>query len=115
LTETNLVAYIRSKLYAFNGYSTKPWGYVNFMATFYQGEARRTMRVQFLVIDCKSLYNCIIRRATLAELGTTSSTANIKMTNHGKDDTIATLHANKNHRSVCLPKTPPREKRKRLL
>ena len=39
------------------------------MVTFGEGEAKKTITVPFLVIDCPSLYNCIIGRTRLAQLG----------------------------------------------
>jgi len=62
LTEKNLSPYVGSERYGFNGSSMQPWGYVQLMVTFDEEEAKKTITVPFLVIDCPSLYNCIIGR-----------------------------------------------------
>jgi len=69
VTEKNLSPYVGSKLYGFNGLNTQPLGYVQLLATFGEGEAKKTITIPFLVIDCPSLYNCIIGRTGLAQLG----------------------------------------------
>jgi len=43
------------------------------------------------VIDCPSLYNCIIGRTRLAQLGATCSTTHLKLKYHDKDGIIASL------------------------
>lgn len=62
LNNKNLSPYVGSKLYGFNSSSTKPRGYVELLVTFDQGMARMIVKIKFLVIDCSSLYNCIIGR-----------------------------------------------------
>jgi len=64
------------------------------------------------VIDCPSLYNCIIGRTGLAQLGAACLTAHLKLKYHAKDGIIASLNgdiedekrcflqANKTHNSV---------------
>jgi len=92
LTEKNLSPYVESELYAFNDSSTQPWGYVQLLVTFGEGEAKKTIPVPFLVIDCLSLYNCIIGRTRLALRGAACSTAHLKLKYHAKDDIIASLN-----------------------
>jgi len=75
LTEKNLSPYIGNELYGFNGSSTQPWGYVELLVTFGEKEAKKTIKIPFLVIDCPSLYNCIIGRTGLAQLGAACSTS----------------------------------------
>jgi len=62
MKEKNLSPYVGSKLYGFNGSSTKSRGYVELLVTFEQGEARKTIKIAFLMIAYSSLYNCIIGR-----------------------------------------------------
>jgi len=66
LTEKNLSLYVGNELYRFNGLSTQPWGYVELLVTFGEKEAKKTIKIPFLVIDCPYLYNCIIGRIGLA-------------------------------------------------
>jgi hypothetical protein len=66
------------------------------------------------VIDYTSLYNCIIGRTGLAQLGAACSTAHLKLKYHADNSTITTLHgdieaaqrcflqANKHQNSVSL-------------
>ncbi|MCI46537.1 hypothetical protein A2U01_0067777, partial [Trifolium medium] len=85
LTEENLVPYIGPDLQGFNGSQTKPWGYVDLIVTFGEEETMKSVKVQFMVVDCPSLYNCIIGRTTLAELYAVSSTIHLKMKYYTKD------------------------------
>jgi RNase P protein component len=106
--------------------------YVELLVTFGEGEVRRTKKVYSLVIDYKSLCNCIIERPALAELGAVSSSTHLKMKYHSNNNIATTLHAdiedahgcflkaNKSQSSVYIPKTPfkgkvIREKIKRLM
>jgi hypothetical protein len=69
LTKSNLAPYVGTELYGFNGSSTKPWGNVELLVTFGEGNGMKTIKITFLVIDRTSLYNCIIGRTGLAQLG----------------------------------------------
>ena len=66
LMENKFAPYVGTKLYGFNESSTKPWGYVELLVTFREGKGMKTIKIPFLVIDCTSLYNCIIGRTGLA-------------------------------------------------
>ncbi|GAU49214.1 hypothetical protein TSUD_369830 [Trifolium subterraneum] len=146
LTEENLVPYVGSDLQGFNGSTTKPWGYVDLIVTFGENKAMKSVKVKFLksttkpwgyvdlivtfgenkamksvkvkflVVDCPSLYNCIIGRPTLAELFAVSSTIHLKLKYYTKDGQFATINgdieaarrcfeaASKNLNSVVTPK-----------
>ncbi|MCI64999.1 hypothetical protein A2U01_0086257, partial [Trifolium medium] len=54
LTLENLVPYVGTDLQGFNGSTTKPWGYVDLIITFGDDESLKSVRVQFLVVDCPS-------------------------------------------------------------
>jgi len=84
LTDSNLAPYLDTELYGFNGSSTKPWGYVELLVTFGEGDGAKTLRISFLVINCSSLYNCIIGRTGLAQLGAACSTAHLKLVSCGQ-------------------------------
>jgi hypothetical protein len=92
LIEKNLSPYVGNELYGFNGSSTQPWRYVELLVTFGEKEAKETIKVPFLVIDCPSLYNCIIGRTGLAQLGAACSTTHLKLKYHAKDDITASLN-----------------------
>ncbi|GAU42817.1 hypothetical protein TSUD_288450 [Trifolium subterraneum] len=116
LTEENLVPYVGSDLQGFNGSTTKPWGYVDLIVTFGENKAMKSVKVKFLVVDCPSLYNCIIGRPTLAKLFAVSSTIHLKLKYYTKDGQVATINgdieaarrcfeaASKNLNSVVTPK-----------
>ncbi|GAU27038.1 hypothetical protein TSUD_314000 [Trifolium subterraneum] len=116
LTEENLVPYVGSDLQGFNGSTTKPWGYVDLIVTFGENKVMKSVKVKFLVVDCPSLYNCIIGRPTLAELFAVSSTIHLKLKYYTKDGQVATINgdieaarrcfeaASKNLNSVVTPK-----------
>jgi len=123
LTKKNLSPYVGNELYGFNGSSTRTWGYVGLMVTFGEKEAKKTVKIPFLVIDCPSLYNCIIGRTELAQLGAACSTSHLKLKYHAKDGIIASLNgdieatrrcflqANKTHNSVSQSSKPAKDKR----
>jgi hypothetical protein len=92
LTEKNLSPYVGNELYDFNDSSTQPWGYVELLITFGEKEAKKTRKIPFLVIDCPSLYNCIIRRTGLAQLGAACSTSHLKLKYHAKEGIIASFN-----------------------
>jgi len=124
LTEKNLSPYVGSELYGFNSSYKQPWSYIQLLVTFGEGEAKKTITVPFLVIDCPSLYNCIIGRTRLAQLGAACSTAHLKLKYHAKDGIIASLNrdikaakrcflqANKSQSSVSQPSKPAEDKGK---
>jgi len=92
LTEKHLSPYVGGELCGFNGSSTQPWGYIQLLVTFNEGEAKKTITVPFLVINFLSLYNCIIGRTGLAQLGAACSTSHLKLKYHAKDGIIASLN-----------------------
>ena len=60
--------------------------------TFGRGITARAIKTQFLVVDCPSLYQCIFRRPTLAELIMVPSTVHLKMKYYTTEGLVATLH-----------------------
>ncbi|MCI44855.1 hypothetical protein A2U01_0066094, partial [Trifolium medium] len=56
LDEHHLTPYVGSDLKGFNGATTKPWGYVELIVTFGINETAKSITVQFLVVECPSLY-----------------------------------------------------------
>lgn len=55
-------------------------------------ETTRVVKVQFLVIDCPSIYHCILGRSTLAKLIVVPFTVNLKMKYYTTKGQVATLH-----------------------
>ncbi|MCI40200.1 hypothetical protein A2U01_0061432, partial [Trifolium medium] len=84
--------YVGSDLQGFNGATTKPWGYVDLIVTVDINETANSIKVQFLVVDCPSLYNCILGRTAIAELLAVPSTAHLKMKYYTNKGQVATLH-----------------------
>ncbi|GAU40198.1 hypothetical protein TSUD_375060 [Trifolium subterraneum] len=105
LTEENLVSYVGSDLQGFNGSTTKPWGYVDLIVTFGENKAMKSVKVKFLVVNCPSLYNCIIGRPTLAELFAVSSTIHLKMKYYTKDGQVATINGDIEAARRCFEAT----------
>jgi hypothetical protein len=64
---------------------------VELLVTFGEKEAKKTIKIPFLVIDCPSLYNCIIGGTRLAQLGVSCSTTHLKLKYH-KEGIIASLN-----------------------
>ncbi|GAU48790.1 hypothetical protein TSUD_406330 [Trifolium subterraneum] len=57
-----------------------------------ENKAMKSLKVNFLVVDCTSLYNCIIGRPTLAELFAVSSTIHLKLKYYTKDGYVTTIN-----------------------
>ncbi|XP_058741598.1 uncharacterized protein LOC131613981 [Vicia villosa] len=93
LDDSHLTPYVGSDLQGFNGTTTKPWGYVELIVIFGEGEASRQVKTRFLVIDCKTLYNCITGQPTLAELTIVPSTVHLKIKFYTKRGRVATINA----------------------
>ena len=91
LDDSHLSPYVGSDLQGFNGSTSKPWGYVELMVTFDEDTTTRQVKVRFLVIDCPSLYNCILGRPTLEELNAVPSTVHLKMKFYSKRARVATI------------------------
>jgi hypothetical protein len=116
LTEKNLSPFVGADLQGFNGATTKHWGYVDLIVTFGKEEATKSIKVQFLVVECPSLYNCIIGRPALAKLFVVSLTIHLKMKYYTIDGKVDTLNgdiaaarryfevAAKNKSTVLTPK-----------
>jgi hypothetical protein len=92
LDQHHLSPYLGSDLQDFNGSTSKPWGYVDLHVRFDQREASKQVRVKFLVVDCPSLYQCIIGRTTLADLVVVPSTVHLKMKYYTSSGKVATIH-----------------------
>ncbi|MCH91547.1 hypothetical protein A2U01_0012474, partial [Trifolium medium] len=92
LDEHHLTPYVGSDLQGFNSATTKAWGYVDLIVTFGINETAKSIKVQFLVVECPSLYQCILGRTTIADLLAVSSTAHLKMKYYTNKGQVATLH-----------------------
>ncbi|GAU32517.1 hypothetical protein TSUD_317240 [Trifolium subterraneum] len=92
LDESHLTPYLGSDLQGFNGATTKPWGYVDLIVTFGHNETAKSIKVKFLVVDCPSLYQCIIGRTAIADLPAVASAAHLKMKYYTDKGHVATLH-----------------------
>ncbi|MCI05789.1 hypothetical protein A2U01_0026842 [Trifolium medium] len=79
LDEYHLTPYVGSDLQGFNDATTKPWGYVDLIVTVGINETAKLIKVQFLVVESPSLYQCIIGRTAIADLLAVPSTAHLKM------------------------------------
>ncbi|MCI15934.1 hypothetical protein A2U01_0037074 [Trifolium medium] len=51
-----MTPYVGSDLQGYNGATTKPWGYVDLIVAFGINETAKSIKVQFLVVECPSLY-----------------------------------------------------------
>ncbi|XP_058741380.1 uncharacterized protein LOC131613752 [Vicia villosa] len=79
LNDSHLTSYVGSDLQGFNGTVTKMWGFVKLIVSIGSAETARAVKVQFLVIDCPSIFQCILGRPTLAELIAVPSTVHLKL------------------------------------
>lgn len=61
----------------------------------------RTVKTPFLVLPCKSVYQCIIGRPALGRLGAAASTVHLKMKFYFTTNEIVTLHADLESSQRC--------------
>ncbi|MCI09265.1 hypothetical protein A2U01_0030349, partial [Trifolium medium] len=104
LKKKNLHSYEGTDLQGFNGSIIRPWGFINLPFTFENKEIRnskKTVTVQFLVIQCNSVYNCILGRPTLAALGAVPSTVHMKMKYHNDKGEVVTIEADMVRAKKC--------------
>src|SRR3954471_14205269 len=92
LNDVHLTPYVGSDLQGFNGTVTKPWGFVELIVSIGSTETARVIKVQFLVIDCPSIYQCILGHPTLGELITVPSTVHLKLKYYTTKGQVATLN-----------------------
>lgn len=71
-------------------------GYLDLMVTYGIDEPgkSRMMKTPFLMLPCKSIYNCITSRPTLGQLGAVASTVHLKMKFYSTEGEVITLDAN---------------------
>ncbi|MCH89082.1 hypothetical protein A2U01_0009975 [Trifolium medium] len=105
LTKKNLVPCVGADLQGFNGSMTKLWGYVDLIVTFGEAKSTKSIKVKFFVVDCPSLYNCIIERPTLSKMFAVSSTVHLKIKYYTQDGQVATLHGDIVAARRCLEAT----------
>lgn len=94
LDESHFTPYVGSDLQEFNGTITKSWGFMEVIVSFDMAETARAVKVQFLVIDYPSIYQCILRRPKMAELIAVPSIVHLKMKYYTAKGQVATLHGN---------------------
>ncbi|XP_058726740.1 uncharacterized protein LOC131598126 [Vicia villosa] len=92
LDDSHLTSYVGSDLQGFNGTVTKPRGFVELIVSIGLAETARAVKVQFLVIDCPSIYQCILGRPTLAELIAVPSIVHLKLKYYTAKGQVATLN-----------------------
>lgn len=93
ILEEDLSPYKGTNLSGFNGSKTKPLGYIELMVTYREEPPgiSRTVKTTFLVLPCKSIYNCIISRPTLGRLGEVASMVNLKIKSYSSNNEVITL------------------------
>lgn len=79
LDKENLIPYDGSYVEVFNGITTCLWGYVELMVPMGDKRYLRSINMQFLVIPCKSLYNCVLGRPFTATLDIVASPIYLKL------------------------------------
>ncbi|XP_058725909.1 uncharacterized protein LOC131597216 [Vicia villosa] len=92
LKDSHLTPYVGSDLQGFNGTVTKPWGFVELIVSIGSAKTTRAVKVQFLVIDCPSIYQGILERPTLAELIAVPSTVHLKLKYYTTKGQVAMLN-----------------------
>jgi hypothetical protein len=96
LHKEHLRPYEGTDLQGFNGSTISPWGLIDLPVAFENKnhkDSKKTIEVQFLIIPCKSVYNCILGRPTLTALGAVFSIVHLKMKYHNAKNEVLTIEA----------------------
>ena len=83
----------KEELVRFLGEKVHPEGFVTLHLTLGTRPKTRTVKVDFLVVDCPSAYKVIPRRPTLNKIGTVISTASLTMKFFTDSGEVATVKA----------------------
>lgn len=73
-----VIPYEGKNLLAFNNSTTRSCGTGKFLVIIEKGDDERIVNMCFLVIPCRSVYNCIIERSFLKTLDGVASTIQLK-------------------------------------
>lgn len=87
-----MTSYNNTVSQGFNKHITCPYGYVEFKFSFGEGDNKCSVESLFMVILCKSIYNCILGRPTIASLYVVTSTVHLKMRYHNNKGEVITIH-----------------------
>lgn len=95
ISRKEFTPYSGKDLTGFNGSSTKPLGQLELMVTYGNPDGEeamfRTVKTVFLVLPCKSVYQCIIGRPTLGKLEAVTSTMHLKMKFYNLENKVVTI------------------------
>ncbi|MCI33407.1 hypothetical protein A2U01_0054624, partial [Trifolium medium] len=75
------------------------------IVTFGCEETAKSIKVKFLVVDCPSLYQCIIGRTAISDLIAVPSTVHLKMKYYTHKGQVATLHGDIEAARRCFDAT----------
>lgn len=78
----SLIPYKGLDLQAFNEPTTHPWNYVKLMVSLGEDRNLQSINTHFIVIPCKSLYNCILGRPFTSALDDVAIPVHLKLKYH---------------------------------
>lgn len=81
-------------LLAFNDSSTRPCGTIDLPVSFGEGKNKRILKVCFLVIPYKNIYNGLLGRSFLAALNEVASMVHLKMEYHNSLGELVVIATN---------------------
>lgn len=81
-------------LLAFNDSSTRPCGTIDLPVSFGEGKNKRILKVCFLVIPYKNIYNGLLGRSFLAALNKVASMVHLKMEYHNSSYELVVIATN---------------------
>ena len=100
MKNSNLQSY-KEELISFSREKVCPDGFVTLHVTLGNRPRSRTIKVNFLVIDCLSAYNVILGRLTLNKIEAVISTAYLTMKFFTHNGEIATVRADQAATHKC--------------
>lgn len=78
---------------AFNDTSTHLWGYLEMRVTLREGRDTMMVDSKFLVVPCKSVYNCILDRSFTVTLNVVESLIYLKLNYHNVHEDSVSISA----------------------
>lgn len=73
--------------------TTHPWGYIEVMIYVREGRDVKIVESHFLVVPCKSSYNCIFDRPFIVALDVVASMVHLKLKFHDLQGDAVTINA----------------------
>lgn len=92
-------------LISFDGIKTTPLGCIRLPVTYGKRSLARTIDTLFLILSCRSIYNCIVERLNLGRLEAVTFTIRLKVKFYSYNHEVVVLDVDRRSAQACYLKT----------